>query len=160
MDLDTYLLIEQSVEGCLNGVWLKVLRRSLMVKNLESIITDLKKLTPDEAYQLKEDGITIRKIEDGCYQVEFILPLFGKPAWEMDVEGCEPTPQMIEEICQLAIKLKNRLNRTATTLKLSLEKDWNGMGELYDITVYKQAETPENTILLCDEAREILTKHE
>jgi len=34
------------------------------------------------------------------------------------------------------------------------------MGGLYGITIYKQAETPENAILLCEETREILTKHE
>ncbi len=131
-----------------------------MIKNSENIINDLKNLQPDESYDTKEGNIIILKTDPDNYMVETMIHLFGKPAWEIDVEGCDLNPDIIKEIDQLATNLHNRLKNTAKLLKLFLDKQWEGMGGLYDITIYKNAETPEEALALCKELRQILSEYE
>jgi len=131
-----------------------------MIKNPEDIIKDLENLQPDESYDKKEDNIFILKTDHNNYMVETMIYLFGKPAWEINVEGCDLNLDIIKEIDQLATDLHDHLKNTAKLLKLFLDKQWQGTGGLYDITVYKNTETPEEALTLCKELRQIQNEHE
>lgn len=65
------------------------------------------------------------------------LWLFGKPAWELDLESVDADGNMVEAIDGLAHEMCERLHETSDILKKLLENGWTGSGGLYDIMLYK-----------------------
>ncbi len=63
--------------------------------------------------------------------------LFGKPAWELDLEGEEVDERMVLDLSKLGDELRERLHRTSRLTKTLLENGWSGSGGLYDISFYK-----------------------
>lgn len=129
-----------------------------MSENLENVITKLRNLPPEESYDFEEGEITICKDEEGSYRVEASIFLFGKPEWEINIEGQGINQGLINELEKLATDLHNRLKNTAQAIKLGFEKKWQVMEGLYDISIYKYAETPQEALAVCKEAQEILDK--
>jgi hypothetical protein len=66
-----------------------------------------------------------------------IIFLFGKPAWEMNLEGADADYEMVEEIDKLSTELGVRLRETSRLVKKLLDYGWTGQGCLYDISLYK-----------------------
>lgn len=81
--------------------------------------------------------------------IEVIVHLFGKPAWEMKIEGQEKIfPSMLRE---KGVELKERLERAATILETLTKNGWSVYGTLYDLNFSKDVDTEE-------EAKEELKK--
>jgi hypothetical protein len=77
--------------------------------------------------------------------------LFGKPAWEMNLEGADAGYEMVEEIDKLSSVMGGRLREAARILKKLLDSGWSGQGCLYDISMYKdqtRAETERELVRL------------
>jgi hypothetical protein len=67
----------------------------------------------------------------------FSVFLFGKPAWEMELEGREADAQMAEEMKELGGQLKEQLEHCSGLTRKLLGAGWSGSGGLYDINFYK-----------------------
>jgi len=82
--------------------------------------------------------------------VEISIYLFGKPSWEMNIEGGKATPQMLRAKGE---ELKVRLYEAADVLEKLLKNGWTlveAYGALYDLQLYKD--------ITLKEAREELKK--
>lgn len=66
-----------------------------------------------------------------------MVHLFGKPAWEMDLENVEVDQDMIETIERLGGELQTRLGRASEILRILTGGGWTGEGGLYDVMLYK-----------------------
>jgi hypothetical protein len=69
---------------------------------------------------------------------EISIFIFGKPAWEMDLEGQDVDQEMVHSFEVLGDELKDRLHHVASITKKLLENGWTGSGGLYDIWLYKE----------------------
>lgn len=67
------------------------------------------------------------------------LFLFGKPAWEMELEGADIDENMAKALEQLGDDLKERLHYLSRITRLLLQNGWSASGGLYDISFYKDA---------------------
>ncbi len=63
--------------------------------------------------------------------------LFGKPAWELELEGAEVDAALLDEVSKLGDQLRERLLHVSATTKLLIENGWSGSGGLYDIWLNK-----------------------
>ena len=69
--------------------------------------------------------------------VRLSIPLFGKPSWEMNIEGGNATPKMLRE---KAAELKERLERAADALEKLDMNGWDleeAYGSIYSLDLYK-----------------------
>jgi hypothetical protein len=64
--------------------------------------------------------------------------LFGKPDWEMDLEGAGVDEETVRELESLGDELKERLHFVSGMTKKLIENGWEGQGGLYDISFYKE----------------------
>jgi hypothetical protein len=64
--------------------------------------------------------------------------LFGKPSWEMNLEGQDADEEMVRAIASLADELNERLNFASAMTRKLIENGWTGQGGLYDIWLYKE----------------------
>ena len=76
-----------------------------------------------------------RKVARTC---NISIFLFGKPAWEMNLEGADVDYEMVEEIDKLSTELSVRLRDTSRLVKKLLDNGWTGGGGLYDLSLYKE----------------------
>lgn len=67
--------------------------------------------------------------------VEISIWLFGKPAWEMDIEGQEITSGVMFE--EKAKELYDRLVEVSVVVEKLLTKEWSISGALYDLYARK-----------------------
>jgi len=89
-------------------------------------------------------------MEGNWITVEISIYLFGKPSWEMNIEGGKATPQMLRE---KGDELKVRLYGAADVLEKLLKNGWTlaeAYGTLYVLQLYKN--------VTLEEAREELKK--
>jgi hypothetical protein len=63
--------------------------------------------------------------------------LFGKPAWEIGLEGATVDLELLGAIVSCGQELDRWLTRVAEFGKKLLDKGWDGSGALYDIDFYK-----------------------
>ena len=63
--------------------------------------------------------------------------LFGKPAWEIDLEMEDVDERMVEALENLGDELRERLHNQSRIIKLLLDNGWSGAGGLYDVSFYK-----------------------
>ncbi len=68
---------------------------------------------------------------------EITISLFGKPSWELNLEGQDLSKSLIQEISELADGHKLHLKQVARDLKILLRNGWQGGGGLYDISLWK-----------------------
>jgi hypothetical protein len=68
---------------------------------------------------------------------EVSLYLFGKPAWELELEGQDVDLQMASALRVLGDQLRERLYSTSDALAKLVGSGWAGSDELYDIVLYK-----------------------
>ena len=73
----------------------------------------------------------------GDKMVELIIPLFYKPAWELDLEGKELDVKFADELRNLGDELRDRLYRAAELHEKLLENGWKAIGGQYEITYTK-----------------------
>lgn len=59
--------------------------------------------------------------------------LFGKPAWEIDMEGRDFDDAMADELRELGKELAVRLEHASALTKTLLRAGWSGSGTLYDV---------------------------
>jgi len=64
--------------------------------------------------------------------------LFGKPAWEMEIEGWNIDKWTPEELEEKGKELQQRMNRKAQIIRNLLQNGWKGEGGLYTISFYKR----------------------
>jgi hypothetical protein len=64
--------------------------------------------------------------------------LFGKPAWEIELEGATVDLELLGAIASCGQELDRWLTRVAEFGKKLLDKGWDGSGALYDIDFYKE----------------------
>ena len=69
--------------------------------------------------------------------------VYGKPAWEMDLENQDVDERMIQALENLGIELKERLHYISRMRKLMVDNGWTGEGGLYDISFYKDCSVEE-----------------
>ena len=74
--------------------------------------------------------------------------LFGKPAWELDLEGRDADREMVDELGRLGDELKSRLDYISGLTKTLLENGWSGSGGLYDIYFRKDVAVEEARVEL------------
>jgi hypothetical protein len=70
---------------------------------------------------------------------EVNLYLFGKPAWEMEIEGWTVDERTPEELEEKGKELRVRMQRKAEITRNLLLNGWKGEGGLYTISFYKKA---------------------
>jgi hypothetical protein len=70
---------------------------------------------------------------------EVNLWLFGKPAWEMEIEGWKIDEWTPEELEEKGKELQRRMQRKADITRNLLLNGWKGEGGLYTISFYKKA---------------------
>jgi len=63
--------------------------------------------------------------------------LFGKPAWEMNLENQDVDDDMVQALENLGDELKERLHYLSGLTRKLLDNGWTGQGSLYDISYYK-----------------------
>jgi hypothetical protein len=68
---------------------------------------------------------------------EISVYLFGKPAWELDLEGEDANVQMAMSVRALGDELKERLYHASDILTKLVDNGWSGSGTLYDIYLFK-----------------------
>lgn len=68
------------------------------------------------------------------------LFLFGKPAWEIDLEGQEVDDVMLEALEKLGDELKERLLQITRVTRILLQDGWSASGGLYDIWFFKDVD--------------------
>jgi hypothetical protein len=56
--------------------------------------------------------------------------LFGKPAWELDLENYDVNAEMVQALENLGDELKERLHYASNTTKKLMENGWTGQGGL------------------------------
>ncbi len=66
-------------------------------------------------------------------ETEILLWLFGKPDWELDIEGAEVTEEMADEIELLGKELQVRLHMAGQIVRKLITNGWTGSGGLYDL---------------------------
>jgi len=75
------------------------------------------------------------------------LFIFGKPAWEMDLEGMEVDEKTVKMLLELGDELKERLHHLSRLTRLLLDNGWSDSGGLYDVWFSKEwrQKKPEGT---------------
>jgi hypothetical protein len=68
---------------------------------------------------------------------EVSIFLFGKPAWEIELEGADVDAGMADTFETLGKELNERLRWIAEVTRKLLRNEWEGSGGLYDIYFYK-----------------------
>jgi len=63
--------------------------------------------------------------------------LFGKPGWEIEMEGKKLDVKFADELRDLAKYLYERLNKIAEIHEKLVKNGWKAEGSLYDITYWK-----------------------
>ena len=76
-------------------------------------------------------------VAESTRETEVLVWLFGKPAWELDIEGVDVTEGMADEIELEGKELQARLSRAAQVVRKLVKSGWEGSGGLYDLSLYK-----------------------
>ena len=71
--------------------------------------------------------------------------LFGKPAWEMNLEHQDVDYEMVQALENLGNELNERLRYLSGLTRKLLDSGWTGQGGLYDISYYKDQSIDETT---------------
>jgi hypothetical protein len=66
-------------------------------------------------------------------ETQVIVWLFGKPDWELDIEGADVTEETADEIELKGKELQARLLRDAQIVRRLVKSGWVGSGGLYDL---------------------------
>jgi hypothetical protein len=66
-------------------------------------------------------------------ETEIIVWLFGKPDWELDIEGADVTEEMADEIELLGKELQERMRLAGQIIRKLVTNGWTGSGGLYDL---------------------------
>ncbi len=72
-------------------------------------------------------------VVESSRETQVTVWLFGKPDWELDIEGVDVTEEMAGEIERKGEELQTRLCRDAKIIRKLVKSGWEGSGGLYDL---------------------------